>query len=448
MEWHMVQREKRRVEGEQLVHVPRSMAGLLIGPKGSHAHAISEQLNVRMTIKAIDNDWSAAILKGEPSAMENAKKVIDDCIRFWSTESTQVVLLVSPIERLKQKLSTGSDREALGQILMRVLEEWNPTCKPDANRMLWVYLKDFKNWCHKQRLGYINLDLAQKEGMCTFDGAYPWERILWPCDAAGPQSQWDPPHREMEEMNLAEEAADAEALLHSAVGPTAGGGVVGGGGWGVGGGADAWSPGGTGALTSEQAPEPSGAEAFPPALGKRMPPPDAVFPPPDAVPRRLGAGAPYVEEGASSAEAGLPPPEAPALSVAIDALRHLRATENLIECMQAEGRLLQERAVAAETMSKSMELELLQLKGDQAALGRLDDNQIDELIQRMTATVAVLKDLKKRKGECVVCLAKPRSVAFVPCGHRACCEDCGFGEIANCPMCRKSIHSRIKVYES
>jgi hypothetical protein len=42
--------------------------------------------------------------------------------------------------------------------------------------------------------------------------------------------------------------------------------------------------------------------------------------------------------------------------------------------------------------------------------------------------------------ECVVCLSAPKSHAFVPCGHVACCSRCAGavrdGRMQRCPVCR------------
>jgi len=48
---------------------------------------------------------------------------------------------------------------------------------------------------------------------------------------------------------------------------------------------------------------------------------------------------------------------------------------------------------------------------------------------------------------CVVCFDKRRAMAFIPCGHVVCCEDCG-NRVADCTMCRKKIQNRFKIYLS
>lgn len=51
---------------------------------------------------------------------------------------------------------------------------------------------------------------------------------------------------------------------------------------------------------------------------------------------------------------------------------------------------------------------------------------------------------------CVVCLAAPKTHAFVPCGHRCVCEDCGSAVVgqdsANCPICRTAVEQLLQIF--
>jgi len=52
-------------------------------------------------------------------------------------------------------------------------------------------------------------------------------------------------------------------------------------------------------------------------------------------------------------------------------------------------------------------------------------------------------------GRCVVCLEKTARVAFAPCAHVCCCEDCGQNPaLSTCPICRGPIAHRIGLYFS
>ena len=51
---------------------------------------------------------------------------------------------------------------------------------------------------------------------------------------------------------------------------------------------------------------------------------------------------------------------------------------------------------------------------------------------------------------CCICLSKPKCVVLLPCKHMCLCEDCGDAKsttlIQDCPLCRKAIRDRLKVY--
>ncbi|KAJ9442134.1 E3 ubiquitin-protein ligase SP1, partial [Diplonema papillatum] len=50
----------------------------------------------------------------------------------------------------------------------------------------------------------------------------------------------------------------------------------------------------------------------------------------------------------------------------------------------------------------------------------------------------------KEENTCVICLASARAVAFVPCGHWACCRAC-CSMVDSCPLCRGPITKRLYV---
>ena len=65
-------------------------------------------------------------------------------------------------------------------------------------------------------------------------------------------------------------------------------------------------------------------------------------------------------------------------------------------------------------------------------------------------------DLKRARAEedtnlCIICLAAPRQLAFVPCGHLVACLRCG-PELNNershrrCPICRKNIRNTLRIF--
>lgn len=51
------------------------------------------------------------------------------------------------------------------------------------------------------------------------------------------------------------------------------------------------------------------------------------------------------------------------------------------------------------------------------------------------------------KTVCIICLDKPRNMAFANCGHAVCCETCTTN-LKTCPICRQAITSAIKIFLS
>ncbi|KAK6125022.1 hypothetical protein DH2020_016272 [Rehmannia glutinosa] len=53
---------------------------------------------------------------------------------------------------------------------------------------------------------------------------------------------------------------------------------------------------------------------------------------------------------------------------------------------------------------------------------------------------------------CVICLMRRRRSAFIPCGHLVCCQRCALAverEVSpKCPVCRQSIRSSVRIYDS
>jgi hypothetical protein len=88
---------------------------------------------------------------------------------------------------------------------------------------------------------------------------------------------------------------------------------------------------------------------------------------------------------------------------------------------------------------------------------RLKDAEAQALQQRLAAeqkqkaqAEAALKRTEEEQM-CVICLDKARAVTFVPCGHLCCCEACGGDSgsgLVSCPVCRKPITARQRVFKS
>ncbi|KAL3528587.1 hypothetical protein ACH5RR_007909 [Cinchona calisaya] len=53
---------------------------------------------------------------------------------------------------------------------------------------------------------------------------------------------------------------------------------------------------------------------------------------------------------------------------------------------------------------------------------------------------------------CVICLMRRRRSAFIPCGHLVCCQSCALSVERDlspkCPVCRQTIRSSVRIYDS
>ncbi|KAM9594648.1 E3 ubiquitin-protein ligase LRSAM1 isoform 4-T10 [Morphnus guianensis] len=54
---------------------------------------------------------------------------------------------------------------------------------------------------------------------------------------------------------------------------------------------------------------------------------------------------------------------------------------------------------------------------------------------------------EEKKSECVVCMEQETQMIFLPCGHVCCCQTC-CDQLHTCPLCRKDITQRIRIFHS
>ncbi|XP_063792262.1 E3 ubiquitin-protein ligase LRSAM1 isoform X2 [Pseudophryne corroboree] len=64
-----------------------------------------------------------------------------------------------------------------------------------------------------------------------------------------------------------------------------------------------------------------------------------------------------------------------------------------------------------------------------------------------TTPTLPLPDVANRNSECVVCMEQEAQSIFLPCGHVCCCSNCG-DALQTCPLCRRDITQRIRIYHS
>ena len=101
--------------------------------------------------------------------------------------------------------------------------------------------------------------------------------------------------------------------------------------------------------------------------------------------------------------------------------------------------------------------ELGRALGDEAALASATSLAELEALQasligglaRLTQRTAELREREQSERlerlNCAVCLVEQRAVAYVPCGHVACCRTCA-PKMDTCPLCKAVVRTRVPVY--
>eukprot|EP00801_Mesodinium_rubrum_P009702 Mrub_09741.p1 GENE.Mrub_09741~~Mrub_09741.p1 ORF type:complete len:233 (-),score=-1.93 Mrub_09741:31-669(-) len=73
----------------------------------------------------------------------------------------------------------------------------------------------------------------------------------------------------------------------------------------------------------------------------------------------------------------------------------------------------------------------------------------DDLLNSNENQININAESYENSDMCKVCYSKEREVAFRPCGHHLCCNDCGLklkNSKSTCPVCRKIIKDILRIY--
>ncbi|GAB5362933.1 hypothetical protein AAMO2058_000840900 [Amorphochlora amoebiformis] len=73
--------------------------------------------------------------------------------------------------------------------------------------------------------------------------------------------------------------------------------------------------------------------------------------------------------------------------------------------------------------------------------------KLQEIVQTRNEALKPF-DTEEGLKSCIVCMAQPRKVAFVPCGHYVACGDCSRRLNQQCPICRKRITKFLVIYNT
>ena len=84
---------------------------------------------------------------------------------------------------------------------------------------------------------------------------------------------------------------------------------------------------------------------------------------------------------------------------------------------------------------------ILQLESEHAKIRAKElEKEKEEKNNKIKSQELKIRDLEREK-ECKICMSSDVSVVFLPCGHAACCYECG-ESLSYCPICRRKIASK------
>ncbi|XP_072422474.1 LOW QUALITY PROTEIN: E3 ubiquitin-protein ligase LRSAM1 [Chiloscyllium punctatum] len=126
-------------------------------------------------------------------------------------------------------------------------------------------------------------------------------------------------------------------------------------------------------------------------------------------------------------------------------LRYMTA-EDLQQIGVRESRL--QRAILRRVQESGPEedQELVPTKETSADVGESQPSAPSEDKATPSSPAAVSEEVLAQ-SECVVCLEQESQMIFLPCGHVCCCQTCG-AELSTCPLCRKDIEQKIRIYRT
>ena len=118
-------------------------------------------------------------------------------------------------------------------------------------------------------------------------------------------------------------------------------------------------------------------------------------------------------------------------------------TENRALC-QRITELEQQVALAIGERDHLMDNDLMQLDARGLA-ARYNLDQIRSLVITFTKAIPIKLDEQEVEHKCAICMGKPKNVAFIPCGHVCCCQQCSESSV-QCPVCRSNITQRTTIF--
>lgn len=114
----------------------------------------------------------------------------------------------------------------------------------------------------------------------------------------------------------------------------------------------------------------------------------------------------------------------------------------LVEAMLREAEEARKAAAGAEDDNDAL---LALALPEVAQLEAKTLSSLARIAARRTSLAEQQESERQKRLDCAVCLVAPRNVAYVPCGHVACCSECA-PKMAQCPLCKEQIRQRIPIF--
>ena len=112
-----------------------------------------------------------------------------------------------------------------------------------------------------------------------------------------------------------------------------------------------------------------------------------------------------------------------------------------------DNEMITENSVKSSDSKKSFDLELLELQ--QYLLQKQFKSLKIENENLKTSQQLFEKEIQSLKESqfCKICVNNEMNTALLPCGHLVTCNECA-SILKDCPMCRKNINDKIRIYMS
>lgn len=124
---------------------------------------------------------------------------------------------------------------------------------------------------------------------------------------------------------------------------------------------------------------------------------------------------------------------------------HMAASQSRHGCARAFIQYNSASAVETATLA----LRQMNFDGGRSVVPALTQEQHSEA-EGLSEHVQEVADGNTKEMACVICMSSSKTHAFVPCGHRCVCADCGHAvveqSLPTCPICRSEVERVLQIF--